>query len=144
MKTFSVKTKDIKNNWLMIDATNKTLGRLATAIAFRLRGKHKPEFTPHLDTGDYIVVTNAEKISVTGNKKTDKVYYHHSGYQGGIKAKTLAELLKETPTKALYLAVKRMLPKGPLGRKTIQKLKIYIGDKHPHVAQHPQELSIEE
>jgi large subunit ribosomal protein L13 len=143
MATFSPKLKDIKHDWYLVDATNKTLGRLASGIAFRLRGKHKPEFTPHMDTGDFIVVTNVDKIQVTGKKQTDKIYYHHSGYIGGMKAISFGDLMKKAPKRTLELAVKGMLPKGPLGRKMFSKLKIYTGNEHPHIAQEPKILEIE-
>jgi large subunit ribosomal protein L13 len=143
MVTFSPKLKDIKHDWYLVDASGKTLGRLASNIAFRLRGKHKPEFTPHMDIGDYIVVTNADKIQVTGNKETDKIYYHHSGYPGGIKAASFADLMTKTPKRALELAIKGMLPKGSLGRQMFRKLKIYSGEQHPHMAQQPKLLEIE-
>jgi large subunit ribosomal protein L13 len=144
MSTFSIKAKDIKRDWWIIDANEQTLGRLASAIAIRLRGKHKPEFTPHLDTGDYIVVINADKIRVTGKKFTDKIYYRHSEYPGGIKATSFKKMLAEKPTRILEMAVKNMLPKGPLGRATYSKLKVYAGLNHPHQAQQPQLLKIEE
>lgn len=144
MGTFSAKLSDINHEWFLVDAAGKTLGRLATTIAIYLRGKHKPEFSPNLDCGDYIVVVNAEKIAVTGNKLQDKIYYHHTGYQGGIKSISLEKMLDETPEKALIHAVKGMLPKGPLGRKLIAKLKVYAGDKHPHAAQQLKTLEVEE
>ncbi|MCK4609163.1 MAG: 50S ribosomal protein L13 [Gammaproteobacteria bacterium] len=143
MATYSPKLQDIKHDWCLIDASEKTLGRLASAIAFRLRGKHKPVFTTHMDTGDYIVVTNVDKIRVTGNKAEDKTYYHHSGYPGGMKSASYAELIDKAPTRALELAVKGMLPKGPLGRQMFRKLKLYAGEDHPHAAQQPQVLDIE-
>ena len=143
MSTFSMKAKDIKRDWWVIDANEKILGRLASAIAIRLRGKHKPEFTPHLDTGDYIVVINADKIHVSGKKFTDKIYYRHSGYPGGIKATSFKKMLAEKPTRILEMAVKNMLPKGPLGRAMYSKLKVYAGIDHPHQAQQPQPLIIE-
>lgn len=131
-----------ERKWYLVDANNKTLGRLATAIAMRLCGKHKPEYTRHIDTGDYIVVVNADKIHVTGNKMKDKVYYHHTGYQGGLKEITLEKLLTKAPEQILKLAVKGMLPKGPLGRKMLSKLKVYGCEKHPHQAQLLQSLEI--
>ena len=143
MSTFSIKAKDIKRDWLIVDANEQILGRLATAIALRLRGKHKPEFTPHLDTGDYIIVINAEKIQVTGKKTTDKIYYRHSEYPGGIKATSFKKMLAEKPTRIIEMAVKNMLPKGPLGRAMYSKLKVYKGAEHPHKAQQPQPLIIE-
>ncbi len=143
MATFSPKLTDIKHDWYLVDASGKTLGRLASSIAFRLRGKHKPTFTPHMDTGDYIVVTNADKIQVTGNKETGKIYYRHSGYPGGIKSASFGDLMTKTPKRALELAIKGMLPKGPLGRQMFRKLKIYTGEQHPHLAQQPQILEVE-
>jgi len=135
----TVKTnKNVVNNWCLIDASNKTLGRLASFIAHRLRGKHKPEFINYLDRGDYVVVVNADKIKVTGNKFKDKTYYHHSGYPGGIKSITFDKLLVKSPEDILKIAVKGMLPKGPLGRKVFGKLKVYKGAEHPHMAQNPQ------
>lgn len=144
MSTFSAKLKDIKHDWYIIDASNKTLGRLASVIASHLRGKHKPEFTPHIDTGDYIVVTNADKIHVTGNKESDKIYYRYSGYPGGMKATSFGNLMKKKPKRVLELAVKGMLPKGPLGRQMFRKLKVYAGPEHPHTAQNPQILEIKD
>lgn len=144
MSTFSLKAKDIRRDWYLVDATGKTLGRLASVIASRLRGKHKSEFTPHLDTGDYMVVINAEKIYVSGKKTTDKIYYHHSGYTGGIKSASFNKMREEHPERILELAVKNMLPKGPLGREMYSKLKVYAGAEHPHQAQQPQPLIIEE
>ena len=143
MATYSVKLQDIKRDWYIIDASDKTLGRLASFIAARLRGKHKAEFTPHMDTGDCIVVTNVDKIKVTGNKSTDKIYHHHSGYPGGIKSIPYNKLMDKDPGRILELAVKGMLPKGPLGRQMFRKLKVYVGTEHPHVAQQPQPLEIE-
>jgi len=144
MSTFSAKLKDIKHDWYIIDASNKTLGRFASVIASHLRGKHKPEFTPHIDTGDYIVVTNADKIHVTGNKESDKIYYRYSGYPGGMKATSFGNLMKKKPKRVLELAVKGMLPKGPLGRQMFRKLKVYAGPEHPHTAQNPQILEIKD
>ena len=126
----------------MVDATDKTLGRLSTAIANRLRGKHKPEYTPHVDTGDYIVVVNAEKIRVTGNKTTDKVYHHHTGYPGGIKSITFDKLIDKAPEQVIEKAVKGMMPKNKLSRSMMSKLKIYAGNEHPHSAQQPMPLDI--
>ena len=126
----------------MVDATNKTLGRLSTAIANRLRGKHKPEYTPHVDTGDYIVVVNAEKVRVTGNKKTDKIYHHHTGYPGGIKSITFDKLIDKAPEQVIEKAVKGMMPKNKLSRSMLSKLKIYAGSAHPHSAQQPTPLEI--
>ncbi len=142
MKTFSAKAETVKRDWFVVDATDKTLGRLATEIARRLRGKHKPEYTPHVDTGDFIVVVNAEKVRVTGNKLTDKVYYKHTGYIGNMKSITLGELLDKKPTRAIEYAVKGMLPKNPLGRAMFRKLKVYAGPEHKHSAQQPQALEI--
>ena len=142
MKTFSAKSHEVQREWYVVDATDKVLGRLATEIARRLRGKHKPEFTPHVDTGDYIVVTNVEKIRVTGNKAEDKVYYRHTGFPGGIYETTFKEMQAKHPGRALEIAVKGMLPKGPLGYAMIKKLKIYAGAEHPHSAQQPQVLDL--
>jgi len=140
MKTFTAKEAEVKRDWYIIDATDKVLGRLATEVARRLRGKHKPEFTPHIDTGDYIIIINADKIRATGNKMQDKIYYRHSGYPGGIKSTNLEKLLKRFPERPLEFAIKGMLPKGPLGRDMFRKLKVYAGADHPHVAQQPQVL----
>ena len=142
MKTFSAKATEIDQNWLIIDAEGQTLGRMATAIASRLRGKHKAEFTPHVDTGDYVVVVNAEKVRVTGNKAKDKMYYSHSGYPGGLKSIPFEKLIDKSPEKVIKLAVKGMLPKTPLGRSMFKKLKVYAGAKHPHEAQQPQALQL--
>ncbi len=142
MKTFSAKQETVKRDWYLVDANGKTLGRLATEIARRLRGKHKPEYTPHVDTGDYIVVVNAEKVRVTGNKATDKMYYSHSGYIGGIKSISFDKLIDNKPELVIERAVKGMLPKNPLGRAMFRKLKIYAGSEHKHTAQQPQPLEI--
>lgn len=142
MKTISANPETVKRDWYVVDADGKTLGRLAAEIAHRLRGKHKPEFTPHVDCGDYIVVTNAEKIQVTGNKAKAKQYYRHSGYIGGIKEISFEKLIDHAPERALQFAVKGMLPRGPLGRAMFKKLKVYAGEQHPHAAQQPQELNI--
>jgi large subunit ribosomal protein L13 len=142
MKTFVAKEQDIQKKWLLVDAENRILGRLATQIAIRLRGKHKPVFTPHADTGDFVVVINAEKITLTGSKLDKKVYYRHSGYIGGLKKITARRLLEEKPEEVLRLAVKRMLPKTSLGRRQLKKLKIYKGTDHPHQAQDPEVLEI--
>ena len=142
MKTYSAKSETIERHWFVVDAENKILGRLATSIASRLRGKHKPEFTPHVDTGDYIVVVNAEKIAYTGNKGRDKIYYTHSGYPGGIKGMSLEGLSAKAPEKVIKSAVKGMLPRGPLGREMLRKLRVYCGAAHPHVAQKPEPLEI--
>ena len=142
MKTFSAKPHEVQRDWYLVNAQGKTLGRLATEIARRLRGKHKPEYTPHVDTGDYIVVVNAEKIRVTGAKLKNKVYHRHTGYIGNLKSETLQDKLKRDPEQVLMLAVKGMLPRNPLGRKMLRKLKIVSGEDHPHVAQQPQPLEL--
>jgi large subunit ribosomal protein L13 len=142
MKTFSAKPETVKRDWFVVDATNKTLGRLASEIALRLRGKHKPEFTPHVDTGDYIIVINAEKVRVTGRKAGDKLYHRHTGFPGGHKSVTFEKLIERTPTRVLEIAVKGMLPKNPLGRAMFRKLKVFAGAEHPHAAQQPQALEI--
>ena len=142
MKTYVAKPQTVQRDWCLVDATDKTLGRLAAEIASRLRGKHKPEFTPHVDTGDHIVVINAEKIRVTGNKMQDKMYHHHTGYIGNLKSKNLETLLDETPERALQYAVKGMLPKGPLGRKMFSKLRVFAGPEHDHAAQQPVPLDV--
>jgi large subunit ribosomal protein L13 len=142
MKTFSAKPREVRRDWFLVDATDKVLGRLAAEIAYRLRGKHKPEFTPHVDTGDYIVVVNAAKLRVTGSKSLDKKYYRHSGYPGGLKETSFEKLHARFPNRALEKAVKGMLPKGPLGYAMGRKLKVYPGATHPHTAQQPQPLEI--
>ncbi len=142
MKTFSATPETIKRDWFVVDASDKILGRLATEIAHRLRGKHKPEYTPHMDVGDYIVVVNAEKIQASGNKMKDKIYYHHTGFPGGLKSISLGKLLQEAPERVIESAVKGMLPKGPLGREMYRKLKVYAGPQHAHAAQQPQPLDI--
>lgn len=142
MKTFSAKPATVKRDWYVVDATDKTLGRLATELARRLRGKHKPEFTPHVDTGDYLVVINAEKVKVTGTKAKNKFYYRHTGFPGGIKQMSFEKLIDHAPERVIQGAVKGMLPKGPLGRAMLAKLKVYAGDQHPHAAQQPQTLNI--
>ncbi len=142
MKTFSAKPETVRRDWYLVDATDKTLGRLSTEIARRLKGKHKAEYTPHVDTGDYIVVVNAEKIRVTGNKMKDKMYYHHTGYIGNLKSVPLEKMLKETPERVLQFAVKGMMPKNPLGRKMLSKLRIFAGPEHSHTAQQPIPLDI--
>ncbi len=142
MKTFSAKPAEVKRDWFLVDATDKTLGRLSSEIASRLRGKHKPVYTPHVDTGDYIVVVNAEKIHVTGNKLKDKMYHKHTGYIGNMKSINLEDLLAKAPERALELSVKGMLPKNALGRAMIKKLKIFSGAEHAHAAQQPQPLDI--
>ena len=144
MKTYSAKPETVKRDWYIIDATDQVLGRVASGIASYLRGKKKPEYTPHVDAGDYIVVINAEKIKVTGKKFTDKVYYSHSGYPGGLKATTFDKLLAKHPTRILEKAVKGMLPKNPLGRAMFRKLKVYAGPEHHHHAQQPQPLNLTE
>ena len=142
MKTFVAKPETVKRDWYVVDAEGKTLGRLATEIASRLRGKHKAEYTPHVDTGDYIVVINAEKIAVTGNKAAAKTYYSYSGFPGGLKSITFDKLIVRKPEMILEIAVKGMLPKGPLGRAMLRKLKVYAGTEHNHAAQQPQVLDI--
>lgn len=142
MKTYSAKAESVTHDWFVIDAAGKTLGRMATEIATRLRGKHKPEYTPHVDTGDYIVVINAEQVRVTGKKARDKIYYHHTGYIGGIKSISFEQLIQKAPERTIQKAVKGMLPKGPLGRAMFTKLKVYAGSEHPHTAQQPQELTL--
>lgn len=140
--TKSANNETVKRDWYIIDATDKVLGRLSTEVARRLRGKHKPEFTPHVDCGDYIVITNVEKIRVTGNKNKKKIYYHHTGYPGGIKDTTFEKLQEKKPEMIIEKAVKGMLPKGPLGRQMFSKLKVYKGGEHPHSAQQPKQLEI--
>jgi len=142
MKTVSAKPAEVRRDWFVVDATGKTLGRLATEIAHRLRGKHKPIYTPHVDTGDYIVVVNASKVRVTGNKMQDKVYYHHTGYIGNMKSINLQDMMDKAPERAIEIAVKGMLPKNPLGRAMFKKLKVYAGPEHNHQAQQPQALDI--
>ena len=142
MKTFFATNETAKRDWVVVDAEGKVLGRLATEVARRLRGKHKPEFTPHVDTGDYLVVVNAEKIAVSGNKMDDKIYHHVTGYIGNIKSIALKDLLAQHPERVIEIAVKGMLPKNPLGRAMYSKLKVYAGPNHPHAAQQPQVLEI--
>lgn len=142
MKTFSAKPQNVRSDWYIVDATDKVLGRLATEVARRLRGKHKPEYTPHVDTGDYIVVVNAEKIRVTGNKEQNKIYYHHTGYPGGIKSIKLSDVRAKNPTAIVEKAVKGMLPKNALGREMFTKLRVYAGSDHQHKAQQPKVLNI--
>ncbi|MBN1379192.1 MAG: 50S ribosomal protein L13 [Gammaproteobacteria bacterium] len=142
MKTFSAKSEEVTRDWYIVDASGKTLGRLATEVARRLRGKHKPEYTPHVDTGDYIVVVNAEKIHVTGNKAKDKMYHHHTGFIGNLKSISFEKLLARKPEKIIETAVKGMLPKNPLGRAMYRKLKVYAGPQHNHAAQQPKPLEI--
>ena len=142
MKTFSAKAHEVRRDWFLVDATDKTLGRLASEIARRLRGKHKPEYTPHVDTGDYIVVVNADKLRVTGRKASDKMYYHHTGYIGNMKSISFEKLQQKAPGRVLEISVKGMLPKNPLGRAMYRKLKIYSGPEHQHSAQQPKALEI--
>jgi large subunit ribosomal protein L13 len=142
MKTYSAKAETVERDWFLIDADGKTLGRLATEVARRLRGKHKAVYTPHVDTGDYIVVINAEKVKVTGNKAKDKMYYNHSGYMGGLKEINFEDLIQKAPERVIETAVKGMLPKNTLGRAMFRKLKVYAGTEHKHTAQQPQVLEI--
>ncbi len=142
MKTFSAKAEEVQRDWFVVDAAEKTLGRLASEIAHRLRGKHKAEYTPHVDTGDYIVVINAEKIKVSGAKATDKIYHRHTGYPGGLKSLSFEKLIEKAPERVIQNAVKGMLPRNPLGRAMFKKLKVYAGTEHPHTAQQPQPLNI--
>lgn len=142
MKTISANAQTAQHDWYVVDAQNLVLGRLAAEVAKRLRGKHKPEFTPHADTGDYIVIVNAEKVRVTGSKSTDKIYYSHSNFPGGLKEITFEKLIDRAPERAIELAVKGMLPRGPLGRAMFKKLKVYAGQEHPHAAQQPQVLAL--
>ncbi len=142
MKTISAKPETVKRDWYVVDAAGKTLGRLSTEIARRLRGKHKAEYTPHVDTGDYIVVINAEKVRVTGNKAKDKVYYRHTGFPGGLKSMSFEKMIDHAPERVIELAVTGMMPKNPLGRAMLSKLKIYAGSSHPHAAQQPIQLDI--
>ena len=142
MTTVSAKSAEVRRDWYLVDATDKTLGRLSTEIARRLRGKHKTEYTPHVDTGDYIVVINAEKVRVTGNKLRDKMYHHHTGYIGNLKSINLEKLLAKAPERVLESAVKGMMPKNPLGRSMFKKLKVYAGPEHKHAAQQPRPLEL--
>lgn len=142
MKTISAKPGSVEQSWYVIDASGQTLGRMASAIASRLRGKHKPEFTPHTDTGDFIVVVNAEKVHVSGNKAKAKIYHHHTGYPGGLKSISFEKLIEKAPEQAIEMAVKGMLPKNPLGRAMARKLKVYAGSEHPHAAQQPKALEL--
>ena len=142
MKTFSAKSHEVKRDWYVVDASGKVLGRVAAEVARRLRGKHKPEFTPHVDTGDYIVVVNVDKLRVTGNKSKDKLYHRHSTYPGGIYTTSFEKLQAKHPERVLELAVKGMLPKGPLGYAMLRKMKVYAGGEHPHTAQQPKTLQI--
>ena len=143
MKTFSAKPHEVSRDWYVVDATGQVLGRVAAEIARRLRGKHKPEFTPHIDTGDYIVVVNAEKLRVTGNKAKDKLYHRHTTYPGGIFTTSFEKLQAKHPERVLTMAVKGMLPKGPLGYAMLKKMKVYAGAEHPHTAQQPKPLQIQ-
>ncbi|MBT8078749.1 MAG: 50S ribosomal protein L13 [Gammaproteobacteria bacterium] len=143
MKTFSAKPEEVRRDWYVVDATGKTLGRLSTEIARRLRGKHKPEYTPHVDTGDYIVVVNAEKIRVTGKKMSDKMYHRYTGYIGNLKSMSLEKLMQQAPERALQYSVKGMLPRNPLGRRMFSKLRVFAGPEHPHAAQQPIPLDID-
>jgi large subunit ribosomal protein L13 len=142
MKTFSAKAHEVRRDWFVVDAADKTLGRLASEIARRLRGKHKPEYTPHVDTGDYVVVVNVDRIRVTGRKASDKMYHHHTGYIGNMKSISFEKLQQKAPGRVLELAVKGMLPKNPLGRAMYRKLKIYAGPEHQHAAQQPKTLEL--
>ncbi|KPN19556.1 50S ribosomal protein L13 [Luteimonas terrae] len=142
MKTFVAKNETVQRDWYLVDATDKTLGRLSAEIAHRLRGKHKPVYTPHVDTGDYIIVVNAEKIAVTGKKMTDKLYHRFTGYIGNLKTETLGQALERHPERVIEIAVKGMLPKNTLGRAMYRKLKVYKGAEHPHAAQQPQPLEL--
>jgi large subunit ribosomal protein L13 len=142
MKTFSAKAHEVNRDWYVVDATGKTLGRLASEVARRLRGKHKPIYTPHVDTGDYIIVVNADKVHVTGRKATDKMYYHHTGYIGSLKSANFEQMQAKAPGRVIELAVKGMLPKNPLGRAMLRKLKVYAGADHQHAAQQPKPLNI--
>jgi large subunit ribosomal protein L13 len=142
MKTYNAKPGEISRDWYVVDAQGQTLGRLATTIADTLRGKNKPQYTPHIDTGDFVVVVNAEKISVTGQKRSEKMYYRHSGYPGGLKSRTLNDMLERRPEEVIRLAVRGMLPRTRLGRKQLTKLKVYAGPDHPHAAQQPQPMAL--
>lgn len=142
MSTVSAKKEEVSRKWYVVDANNAVLGRVASQVAAVLKGKHKPIYTPHVDTGDFVVVINAEKIQLTGNKRDEKMYYHHTGYPGGLKSISADKLLEKKPEDVLTFAVKGMLPKNPLGRQMITKLKVYAGDKHPHEAQKPEVLEI--
>ena len=142
MKTYSAKPGEVSRDWYVVDAEGKTLGRLATQIADALRGKRKPEYTPHIDTGDFVIVVNAEKIAVTGNKRESKQYHRHSGYPGGLRSRSLADMLERRPEEVIRIAVKGMLPRNRLARQQLRKLKVYAGPEHPHVAQKPSELEV--
>jgi len=143
MKTFSAKKETAENNWVLIDAKGQTLGRMSAEIAHRLRGKHKAEYTAHVDTGDYVVVVNAEKVKVTGNKASDKLYQRHSGFPGGLKTRTFNEMIAKSPEEVIRRAVKGMMPNTPLGRAMFRKLKVYAGGEHPHGAQQPSQLNLQ-
>jgi large subunit ribosomal protein L13 len=143
MKTFSAKKQTAENNWILVDAEGQTLGRMSAEIAHRLRGKHKAEYTAHVDTGDYVVVVNAEKVSVTGNKASNKLYQRHSGFPGGLKTRTFNEMIANNPEEVIRLAVKGMMPNTPLGRAMFRKLKVYAGSEHPHGAQQPAQLNLQ-
>ncbi len=143
MKTFSAKKETAENNWVLIDAEGQTLGRMSAEIAHRLRGKHKAEYTAHVDTGDYVVVVNAEKVNVTGNKASDKLYQRHSGFPGGLKTRTFNEMIANNPEEVIRRAVKGMMPNTPLGRAMFRKLKVYAGGEHPHGAQQPAQLNLQ-
>ncbi len=142
MKTFMANVNTVEHKWYVIDAKGKTLGRLASVVASRLRGKHKPDYTPHVDTGDHIILLNVDQIQVTGNKAMGKIYYHHTGYPGGIKAEPFAHLIARQPARVIEKAIKGMLPKGPLGRQMFRKLKVYVGENHPHAAQQPEQIDV--
>jgi len=142
MKTYTAKTAEVQRNWYIVDATDKVLGRLASEIAHRLKGKHKPEYTPHIDTGDFIIVINAEKVRVTGQKTSDKIYYHHTNYPGGIKESSFEKMMQRDPVRPLEMAIKGMLPKNPIGREMFRKLKVYAGNEHLHAAQQPEPLDV--
>ena len=143
MKTYHAKPNEVEREWVLVDATDQVLGRLSTEVAKILRGKHKPQYTPHVDTGDYVIVINADKVRVTGAKASSKVYYRHSGYPGGLKSETFAEAMAKHPERVIEHAVKGMLPKNTLGRKMGMKLKVYAGPDHPHMAQKPREIKLE-
>jgi large subunit ribosomal protein L13 len=144
MKTFSANAETIEQKWYIVDAAGKTLGRMAARVAMHLRGKHKPEYTPHVDCGDYIIVINAANVHVTGKKRSDKLYYRHSGYPGGLKTRTFKEMMQRKPESVIEKAIKGMLPRNPLGRAMYRKLKVYAGENHPHAAQMPEVLTFEE
>ena len=143
MKTYYAKPSDVQREWLLVDATDMTLGRLASAVAQILRGKNKPTYTPHVDTGDFVIIVNCDKIKVTGAKATDKVYYRHTGHPGGLKSETFTEAMNKHPERVIEHAVKGMLPKGTLGRQMLKKLKVYAGPEHPHQAQNPRQIELE-